>query len=532
MAEATQSRTHRAIFDKTSIALAIAAAAWFIFAANHYTVFDDEGFSTRLYAMPMTEMLGAQWDGADPDPPIYYILQNLSVSAFGVSPIALRTLSILCAVASLFTIRAAAAAWFGSRAGFAAMLIAAFHPAHLFFGFAARWYALFLLLSTALLWLTGRVYRRGAINRRDALAWGALAAASALTNYFGLVITGLLGLVLFARLVRTASARTPLAIAAATSLAVFAIWLKPFVQHLTTFRDSSPGGSVLATLARMLVALTTGNLASIGAYWVWIPMSLAGFFGVAILIRSWRTLAPVAVVLFGCILVGTLTRTILDKYILTFSGIACVLLAGLFTDSNVSEQLPSKSRLRLLAPIFLAIAWFGCGVNLVTEQHWSSLRWLDPIDATIEHAVKRGASDDMLVVTTHPSARYYAALRVADDKPRQRFARVSATEWLNAFQSQEQVGETIRLAQTPTAILERLRRGESIPTLFTLETSGFESLPDWELLHATLHRDYEKVETWNFLSDPDAALKDKLDPTIHHAPWRITLQKWSKPIHN
>lgn len=531
MAEATQLSTDRTIVDKTSIAIAIAVAGWFIFAANHYTVFDDEAFSTRLYAMPMAQMLGAQWDGADPDPPIYYILQNLCVSTFGVSPIALRALSILCAVASLFTIRAAAAAWFGSRAGFAAMLIAACHPAHLFFGFAARWYALFLLLSTALLWLTGRVYRHGEIDSRVALGWGALAAACALTNYFGLVIAGLLGLVLIAKFIRLTSARMPLIVAAATSIALFAIWLKPFAQHLTTFRDSSPGGSVLATFARMLVALTTGNLASIGAYWVWIPMALAGVFGLAALVRSWRTLVPVAVVLLGCILVGTLTRTILDKYILTFSGIACVLLAGLFTDSNVSEQQPSKSRLRSLAPIFLALAWFGCGVNLVTEQHWSSLRWIDPIESTIEHAVKRGAGDDTPIVTTHPSARYYAALRVADDKPRQRFARVRATDWLNAFRSQEQAVAS-RLAQTPTAIIERLHRGESVPTLFTLETSGFESLPDWESLHAALHGEYALVETWNFLPDPDAALKDKLDPTIHHAPWRVTLEKWSKRVHD
>ena len=153
MAEASSLPASGRCFDAKAILLAIAAAAWFLFAANHYTVFDDEAFSCRLYAMPFADMLDAQWGGADPDPPVYYILQNRWVRILGVSPLALRGLSILSMLAALFTIRGAARAWFGDRAGFWAMLIAVCHPAHLFFGFAARWYALFLLLSTSLLWL-------------------------------------------------------------------------------------------------------------------------------------------------------------------------------------------------------------------------------------------------------------------------------------------------------------------------------------------------------------------------------------------
>lgn len=525
---------NRLLVDAKSIIVIIAVAAWYVFAANHYTVFDDEAFSCRLYAMPMSRMLNLQSVGADPDPPVYYILQNLCVHAFGVGPFALRGLSILCALASLLTIRGAGRAWFGERAGLAAMLIAACHPAHLFFGFAARWYAMFLLLSTGLLWLTGRLYRRGVVATGEAVAWGALAALCALTNYFGLVIAALLGFLLVWRFVRVREGRTPMIVAAGTTALLFAIWIKPFATHLSTFRHSSPSGSVLATLARMLVALTTGNLASIGAWWVWAPMALAAIFGIILLRRSWRIVAPVALVLVTSILIGALTRTILDKYILTISGIACVLLAGLFTNETIETCLQGRLDLRRVAPAFLAAAWIGCGINLVTQRHWSSLRWLDPIEPTISFALVHGANPGAPIVMSHPAARYYAACDSVMDRATttgeaaRTAIAIPAADWRAAYDAQNDHATAPQFATTPTALSERLVHGSKIESLFTLKTSGFELLPDWDALMDVLHADYEIVGEWQFLKDDDAALKDRFDPSIHHAPWRITLTHWRR----
>ncbi|MCA9255036.1 MAG: glycosyltransferase family 39 protein [Phycisphaerales bacterium] len=508
------------------------SAIWYCLAANRYTVFDDEAFSCRLYAMSMGDMLNLQCVGADPDPPVYYILQNAVVHFLGVGPFAIRGLSILCMLGALLTIRGAARAWFGDRAGDVALLIAACHPAHLFFGFAARWYALFLLLSTCLLWLTGRVYRRNAMSSGEAFAWGLLAALCALTNYFGLVVGGLMAITLAFRFAGRREGRVQLARLAATSVVFFAIWLRPFATHLSTFRHSSPSGSILATLARMLMALTTGNLASVGAYWVWGPMALAALLGLLLLVRSWRRVAPVAIVVVGCILVGALTRTILDKYILTFSGAACVLIAGLLTRS---DERPSRgsSLLRGVCGLSLAFAWIGCAVNLATQRHWSSLRWLDPIEAAIDRAFAGGASAEAPIVATHPSVRYYVACRSVMDSFATRGdaafkGSIDAGAWSVAYAAQNDASVRSSPLVTPDVVYDRIQTCGRVADLFAIQASGFETLPDWDALMYLLEADYEPIRRSRFLKDDDAALKDRLDPTIHHAPWRITLTQWRR----
>ncbi len=508
------------------------SAIWFCLAANRYTVFDDEAFSCRLYTAPMSEMLNLQCVGADPDPPVYYILQNASVHLLGVAPFALRFVSILCALASLITIRGAARAWFGNRAGTIAMLVAACHPAHLFFGFAARWYALFLLLSTALLWLTGRLYRRNAMASRDAFAWGGLAALCALTNYFGLVVAGLLGLTLVVRFAGRREGRTSLMKLALTAVVLFAIWIRPFATHLATFRHSSPSGSVLATLARMLMALTTGNLASVGAWWVIGPMAFVAMIGLLLLVQSWSRVAPVACVFIGCVLVGALTRTILDKYILTISGLACVLLAGLLTREGAGGSQRAII-LRAACGSCLALAWMGCFVNLASQRHWSSLRWLDPIELAIDRAIASGAGPDLPIVATHPSVRYYVACRVATEAGAatgggSTARAIDARRWRLAFMAQEDPSTSASPLVTPDVMTERLKTGTGAGVVFTIQTSGFESLPDWSALITLLDAGYEPSRRSRFLKDDDAALKDRLDPTIHHAPWRITLTQWRR----
>ena len=40
-------------------------------------------------------MVSALWHGVEPDPPLYYVLQNVAVRIWGVSPLGLRALSIL-----------------------------------------------------------------------------------------------------------------------------------------------------------------------------------------------------------------------------------------------------------------------------------------------------------------------------------------------------------------------------------------------------------------------------------------------------
>ena len=129
---------HR-ILDRWTVLTLLLAGVMLLRSAAHYTVFDDEGFSCRRYVLPMGDMVTALWRGAEPDPPLYYILQNGWVRIFGVGPLGLRGLSIVLFLIGLVFIRRAGEAWFDAPTGRWAMALAAVCPAHLLFGCAGRW---------------------------------------------------------------------------------------------------------------------------------------------------------------------------------------------------------------------------------------------------------------------------------------------------------------------------------------------------------------------------------------------------------
>jgi|GEM_PF-1849906 len=532
------------------------ASAFQIWAASHYTVFDDEAFSCRLYTLPLTEMLAHLRDGSDPDPPLYYIIENLWMHAIGVTPLALRLPSILFFVIGCWCTARAAEAWWGSTAYAPALFIAVLHPAHLFFGFAARWYALAFCLVALLNWITAWVWRARNFTKWQALAWGVIAGAAMLTNYFLIAVVALHGLVL---LVATWRARMwpRTLLAACVVCLVFIPWIAPFLQTLQTFRDSSPAGSILATAARLLMVLLTGNLASPRAWWTWI---IAGIFGLALLWRiathqRWRHLA-IWIPLFMLAL-GIFTRTLIDKYVMTISGLCCVALAGLLARALSREQPPSprgagapgsetptrdpsstagttagrgladngdfvnlrqdgQTSRRILQATLIAM-WLTCGVHLVTERYWSSLRWRDPMrDVVTEVLSIESIGARVAFVASHPSARYYAALHTGQ----------SATSWQQAWQQQENGDQSPLLL--PSAFNDRARDGNPFEKVITLQTSGFVELPEWQKLNATLEREYDLIEERTYLADPDAELKDRLDPSIHHARHRITIRQWHR----
>ena len=526
--------------------------AFQIWAALHYTVFDDEAFSCRLYTLPLGEMLSHLRDGSDPDPPLYYIIENLWVHTVGVAPLALRLPSIAFFLIGCYCTIRSAESWWGPAARVPTLLVMALHPAHLFFGFAARWYALAFCLVAALNWITATVWRSQRITTKQAIGWGLVAGAAMLTNYFLIAVVALHGIVLLLA-TRQQQQWTRVVIAAVVAIVVFIPWSGPFVSTLQTFRDSSPSGSVLSTSVRLLMVLLTGNLASPRAWWTWI---IAGVFGLALL---WRVLTqqrlqhPAVWLPLVLLFVGIVTRTLIDKYVLTISGLCCVGLAGLLVritsrvscpspggegapglknaprdtssisaeqrapdgSKTVSESIPhvDGAGSRRVLQLSLIALWLTCGVHLVTESYWSSLRWRDPMQQVISELMN---ADDALLVTSHPSARYYAALSQGDD----------ADAWLRAWQQQERPDTNNVLL--PSAFVERLTHGAAPDKVQTLQTSGFANLPDWDAALDRMQQHYVRVGETTYLEDPDAELKDRLDPTIHHARHRITVQQWRR----
>lgn len=517
--------------------------------AGRYTVFDDEAFSCHRYVMPVGEMVAALWNGVEPDPPLYYVLINGWVRVFGVGPLGLRSLSILFFLAGLVFIRLAGQAWFDRRTGLIAMLLCALHPAHLFFGFAARWYSLMFLLVAVLLWLTARLSAVDPGRRGRMVAWGLAAASVCYSNYFGPAVVGLMWLVGMILGSRRRHGIRPWIGGGMIALALFSPWTVPFILQAGRFGElGSSWGTCVATAARTSLALTTGNLASVDAWWAWGPAGLFAVGLMILLVLHWRVAWPITVVTLGCFAAGVVSRTMIDKYVMTFSGPACLLAAALWNCqwriANSERRAAARRMIRhgiaLMALACLIVGWVGCGVNVVTQRYWSSLRWLDPFEDVMTRARAEARREGAaVIVMSHPAARYYLARAVANDKTRRavppnnrtswwKRERTVLADWRSAVECQEdgtgpQAGPG---GMTPAAVLGLVDRQAAPRVIMTVQTAGFVALPDWESLQSALDERYVLTNEQRHLEDPAAAWKDRLDPNVRHPRWRIVVRRW------
>ena len=534
-----------------------------LYAASVYTVFDDEAHSARLYALPAGEMIVALWHGADPDPPLYYLMQNAWVRLFGVGPLALRSMSIVLFLAALVVVRRAAEAWFDRETGRAALLICALHPAHLFFGFAGRWYALMFLLVSLLILLSAPGVQAASAPRGRRVAWGLCAAAVCYVNYFGPVIVALAWLAMWLRERSPGNAaqrdRHGLAMAAAVAIICYLPWIVPFARHLLSFPQAGgPISAYAASSARLGLTLVTGNLADPSAWWAWTPMGLGAAALLVLAVQALRRpcfMATAAMLLIaaGSAAAGILSRTLIDKYVLIISGPFCILAAALLVGGlrsaaahSTATRHGTRSRgVARFAAVCIAIGWIGCMANLVTERHWSSLRWLDPFASVTrmlyDENWERSRPD---VVCSHPSARYYFALHRVNDTDRSLIERqimpewrptlrTDAAEWLAALRDQDEPSPDEALfALTPSAAAKIIP--ERRPALIhTLETAGFHELPEWSALMTLLERDYiADDELLTYMEDDAAEWKNRVDPAFRHPRWRITVRRWLRRDEN
>ncbi|HKQ48824.1 MAG TPA: hypothetical protein VJZ71_12200 [Phycisphaerae bacterium] len=507
---------HR-VFDRWTILTLLGVGAFMFWGAGHYSVFDDEGFSCRRYTMPMGEMISALWCGEEPDPPLYYILQNIWVHIFGVGPLGLRSLSILMFLAGLVFTRLAATEWYDAPTGRLAMLIAAIHPAHLLFGFAGRWYSMMFCLVGLFLWLTGVLARR--VDRRTLIAWSLVAAAVCYTNYFGPVLVAITWAVM---VIRHGQFRRWLPAAAITAI-LYAPWLPAFWKQATTFPQvtltwSKYGDSAL----RLLMALFTGNLASISAWWVWVFVfvSMVAFSLLAIFSSDARRRpGPMPQIIALCVFAGIASRTIIDKYIMVFSGLVCIGVAAIWIRYGLGAQRSWPTRFARLATASLALAWVGCYINLVTERHWSSLRWLDPWEHALNSLKSNGPTE---WVMSQPAARYYYGCKMAPFEWREYSPLVMCDGW-RWFALPPDQGGSHEAPATPESILEKMKERKP-PRVATIRGSEFSDSPKWSDLEKILDKEYELVEERAYLEDLDAKWKDWLDPTFKHPEWRVTFR--------
>ncbi len=491
--------------------------------AGHYTVFDDEGFSCRRYAMPLGEMVSALWHGAEPDPPLYYILQNIWVHLFGVGPLGLRSLSIVMFLIGLVLIRQAGRSWFGGHTGLVAMAVCALHPAHLLFGLAGRWYSTLFCLVALLLCVTAHLRFQSTITGRSICAWALTAAAVCYTNYFGVAVVALTWLAA----IGTRTDRRGWLKAAILFLILYAPWLPAFWRALYRFPQFGfSWDQWIRTGARVVMALTTGNLASVGTWWVWAPIGVSVL--TFLITRPHRKRAAgLFLIVVGCLVAGVLSRTMIDKYVMAFSGPTCLLMAALFVEQRRNRRSWIRRVTVRISAAALAVAWLGCYFNLIIEQNWSSLRWLDPYEQVLAEMEGNSSSPPLTDwVISHPGARYYFGCMMA--RRAEPNGTIRPDVWRHfAEPPMPGAGALAQTAATPESMLERL--GQSRPSrVLTIRGAEFADSPAWSMLQNALRGSYEPTWERGYLDDPDAEWKDELDPGFKHPKRRITVRNYQR----
>ncbi len=503
-------------FDRLTVVVMLACAAFQVWAADYYTVFDDEAFSLQRYVLPAGELIRALWNGAEPDPPLYYLLEHTWIQLVGVRPLPMRGLSILFFVLSLPVLRAAGEAWYDRAAGRWAVVLCGLNPLHLFFGFAARWYALFFLWTSVLLLATGKLStaahqpEASAARRRFLwpVIWVMAAAAACYTNYLGPVVVGVTWM--YAAWTQRGDRRM-LAWLLIATVALFLPWMPAFVAEIGRFPQvSSAPTSYAVCAARTLIALAAGNLAGPDSLYVWIPMGVFGLGTLMLAIAAPRRLGGPACVALGVAVAGIASLVLIDKYVMAFSGAFWLTAAGVLSLRHAGRL----ERARQVTVAALSLAWAGCGINWILEQDWTSLRWLDPIPQAVREHIW-----DPVIVATHPSVRYYYGCK----DPARWTGRLPPQRW----------SERADMVLTPAQALERLDSVDLVDpsgrplTVATIRTASIRSDDaGWPHFEAWLNENMKLEKETALMPDPWAGLKDRLDPVYVHPTHRVIARRY------
>jgi len=198
----------------------------------------DEFFTWYPVTAPFRSMLASTRDTINAAPPLYFVGAWCWAAVFGGSAQSLRLISALAAAAAVLAMFAALRRAYGALAAAAALTVAFMDPELLSQSVSARFYTL-LLAETALAVL---LYQRMMMRRRPSAgllaANAALHACMVMTQYFGLVYSGIvLAAVLVTSLLRRRNpVRAGLSIVA--GWLVFLPWIPVFRRHMQMGRPT------------------------------------------------------------------------------------------------------------------------------------------------------------------------------------------------------------------------------------------------------------------------------------------------------
>ena len=303
----------------------------------------DEGNSVRMTERSAAEIVAAV--RSDIHPPGYFLVLAGWARLAGRSEFALRALSALSGVLLLAGVQRIA----GRRALPLAALLAALHPALVYYSQEARMYMPATALGAALLLASMHAWR--ARGWRISAAFCLLAAAGLYTHY------------LFAVLIAAANVAVLVAIVVAQrhwsairctlehwvrlqfiALLLYLPWLPTAVQHLTSWPAARSRVALLEALPAVWGWLAFGPTSGIdaGAQWAWALLAAAGLAGGSALFASAWLLVPAGL----------------------------TLLLGLFTPAFAKFLALAAPAVAILVADGAAVLWGGGGSRIAGRWRW------------------------------------------------------------------------------------------------------------------------------------------------------------------
>jgi 4-amino-4-deoxy-L-arabinose transferase-like glycosyltransferase len=232
-----------------------------IYNLQRYSFYVDEAGYWRKASKPVGEMLAAL--AVDNIPPLYFFLLKGWSHLFGTSEIALRSLSVVFALANVVVLFLFVRRFWTRSLAFLVTLLFVLSPFNVFCARVVKYFSLFTLLTLLVHYFFFSLLERGGQKSPARIGGAAVSyvvAAICLiyTHYLGFVILLVLGFIYFISRSRTkVSARRWVHMHAIIVLS-YLPWLIPFIKRLGVTASASaealppPGSFLLALLLRIV----------------------------------------------------------------------------------------------------------------------------------------------------------------------------------------------------------------------------------------------------------------------------------------
>ena len=181
-------RWHRSVDARHALlVIVLAGAAVRLYGLGTESLWTDELITLEFIRRYSTVELFVEIPLSQPHLPLYYVLLDLWVGAFGTSATALRALSALFSILAIPLLYLVGRDLFDETAGLVAALVFALTRFHVYHAQEVRMYSLVALLTAASLWLFVRLFEDGA-TRRTTVAYVLTTVGLLLTHPFAALV--------------------------------------------------------------------------------------------------------------------------------------------------------------------------------------------------------------------------------------------------------------------------------------------------------------------------------------------------------